>query len=326
VLARRLLRARLAVAVERLPLALDARQLGLAGGKRGGRLVARSRRALPCAPGRVERLARPAERDRGLLRPRPARLPRSARRPGRAALRAGRRAGALRREPLEPRLGLRDFGLGDAPLGLDPGMVGGRLGQRQFGGAAGALGVFGRALELRSPPFVLRQRRLAGGKVLRQLLQRVGRVGCQRSASPRSSSRRCFCRSRSARRCSAASSWLDSAGHAVPCALASSRRSASSSRTSASFSAAACCAFCAPCAAVCAARRARSRLAPAPARRRRPRRRRASGEHQPRLGVLDLLGQRLVALGLLGLATQRRDLAVEPGHQVLEPARLASVC
>jgi hypothetical protein len=35
-----------------------------------------------------------------------------------------------------------------------------------------------------------------------------------------------------------------------------------------------------------------------------------------------LLGQRLVALGLLGLAPQRGDLAVEPGHQVLEPGEV----
>jgi hypothetical protein len=33
------------------------------------------------------------------------------------------------------------FGIGDAPFGFDPGLIGGRLGQRQFGAAQVAVGI-----------------------------------------------------------------------------------------------------------------------------------------------------------------------------------------
>ena len=47
-----------------------------------------------------------------------------------------------------------------------------------------------------------------------------------------------------------------------------------------------------------------------------------AGKQQPRLGHTDLVAERLVALGLLGLPPQRGDLRVEPGHQVLEPGEV----
>ncbi len=47
-----------------------------------------------------------------------------------------------------------------------------------------------------------------------------------------------------------------------------------------------------------------------------------AGEQQPRLGDADLVGQRLVALGLLRLPPQAGDLAVEPGHEVFEPGKV----
>ena len=149
------------------------------------------------------------------------------------------------------------------------------------------------------------------------------RRAVSRSASPRSSSSRVFCRSRSARRSSAASSWLDSAAMRWPCALASSRRSASSSRSFGELlgqrglrllrlfgRGLAPAATCASAPSRLLARRLGSGGGIAPA-----------GEQQPRLGDADLVGQDLVALGLLGLPAQRGDLRCRARPSGLRAAR-----
>ncbi len=315
-------------AARRLPFALDPGQFGARGGERARRFVARRRSALPCracARDRAPRAPSPAPRS-----PASRALPRRRQRLLGIALRGQRAAllvdpPRLAVEPRQPRFGLRHFGLGDAPFGFDPGVVGGRLGQRQLGRAAGVfLGLDSvrgtRAGALRRPPARLRPP--PGPARASCSASAASRVS--RSASPRSSSSRWRCRSRSARRCSAASSWLDSDAMRWPCALASSRRSASSSRASASLSASAACASCASLrrglclfdagfGAPWPAARAASAAAAAS-------RQRANTSRASACWILSL--KRLVALGLPGLAAQRGDLAVEPGHQVLEPGEV----
>ncbi len=226
-------------------------------------------------------------------------------------------------EPCEPRRGLAHFGFGHAPFGLDPGVVGGGLGQRQLGRAAGALGILGRASELRPPRLVGCKGCLAGRKVLRELLERFGGIAGQPVGleaillEPRllpvevgEALLGCLELARQRR-------------HAVPVRAGvvtpvgelvarfgelpgelGLRLLRFVRRVLRRFDARV---------GVLRLRARgigrRGRVAPA-------------REQQPRLGMLDLVGQGLVALGLLGLPAQRGDLAVEPGHQVLEPGEV----
>ncbi|HSJ95646.1 MAG TPA: hypothetical protein VLC53_01155, partial [Myxococcota bacterium] len=74
--------------------------------------------------------------------------------------------------PLEPVARLRHFGLGDAPFGLDPRVVRGRLGKRQFGRAAGALGFLDIGGNCRAPLLVGSECLLASFEVGLQLVHR----------------------------------------------------------------------------------------------------------------------------------------------------------
>ncbi len=73
-------------------------------------------------------------------------------------------------------LRLRHRGLGHAPVGFHAGLVGGRLRQRQFGGAARAFGIVLRGGERGAALFVHGQRLLRGGDVLRQPRHRLGGI------------------------------------------------------------------------------------------------------------------------------------------------------
>ena len=55
---------------------------------------------------------------------------------------------------------------------------------------------------------------------------------------------------------------------------------------------------------------------------RRSRRIAPASEDQPRLGSADLVGQLAIAFGLPRLPPERGDLAVEPGHQILQPRQI----
>ena len=64
---------------------------------------------------------------------------------------------SLARQPVEPGLCLRDFRLGHTPFGLDPGVIGSRLGERQFRRPCTLIGTLELGRDLRSPFLVLHQ-------------------------------------------------------------------------------------------------------------------------------------------------------------------------
>ena len=82
-------------------------------------------------------------------------------------------------DAIEPRSHLRQLGLGDAPFGLDAGVVGGRLGQRQLDGTGRALGILGLGGDLRPPRFVGGERLFAGFQLRLEPLECIGGIAGQ---------------------------------------------------------------------------------------------------------------------------------------------------
>ena len=82
----------------------------------------------------------------------------------------------FRRSTVEPGSDLRDFRFSDAPFGFHPGIVGSRACQREFGGAAVALGLFMRAFECGPLFFIARQRLFARGQLAFEPRQSFGGI------------------------------------------------------------------------------------------------------------------------------------------------------
>ena len=175
----------IAIALECLPFALHAGQFRLGFGEFGRGGIARG---LEFRLARLHRFERVAQF--GQLRARA--LCSSARGDniGRGIL--VRQRGApfghpppFRLDPVEPAARLRDRGFGHAPFGFDPGIVCGRAGQREFGGAAVAFGLLMRAFERGALFFVARQRLFALGQFAFEPRQRFGGIaGCLLYTSP----------------------------------------------------------------------------------------------------------------------------------------------
>lgn len=72
-------------------------------------------------------------------------------------------------KPREALLGCSDFRLGDAPFGFDPGLVGGRFGQCEFGLAQVTIGIFERSSDERAALLVSRETLFALGQFAFQL-------------------------------------------------------------------------------------------------------------------------------------------------------------
>ena len=84
-------------------------------------------------------------------------------------------AGGLGFDPGEPLFGLLHGGLSDPPFGLDPGVICGRLGEREFGGAARAFAVLRLVGKGGAGGFGGGDRGAAGFKLLRQPRQSLDR-------------------------------------------------------------------------------------------------------------------------------------------------------
>ena len=82
-------------------------------------------------------------------------------------------------EPSQLRGSGRECGIGDPPFGLNPGLICGRLGKRQFGGAQAAIGIIERSGDQRTALVIGGQRRFASGQFTLQLAQRFGGVAGQ---------------------------------------------------------------------------------------------------------------------------------------------------
>ena len=180
VFARRLFRPCLAIALEGLPLALDAGEFGAGGGGGACRFVARSGQPLAARLALGQDFASPGQRPLCGL----GRLPRGGDGFVRGSFGAQRRAlffqpAGFGIQPRQPGFGLAHLGFGHAPLRLHSGMVGRGLGQGQLGRAAGLLGAFRGALELRPPRLVRRERGLARREIAFQGLERFGGVAGQ---------------------------------------------------------------------------------------------------------------------------------------------------
>ena len=78
-------------------------------------------------------------------------------------------------QPVEPRAHLRHLGLGNAPFGLDPCVIRGRLGQRQLGGTTRTFGIVGLGGDLRSARLVPLERRAT---LLQGAFEGRQRLGC----------------------------------------------------------------------------------------------------------------------------------------------------
>ena len=79
-------------------------------------------------------------------------------------------------KPIEPLLGGTQFGFGDTPFGLDPGLVRGGLRQGQLGSAQDAVGIAERGSHQRSARFVCAQRGLSGGQIAFEFSEGLGSI------------------------------------------------------------------------------------------------------------------------------------------------------
>ena len=84
-------------------------------------------------------------------------------------------ARGFRLDPGKARLSLFHRGFGNTPFGFNPGLIGGRLGEREFGGAAGAFLVFGLFGEDRAGGSGDLHRAAAGGDFIGQPRERFDR-------------------------------------------------------------------------------------------------------------------------------------------------------
>ena len=102
---------------------------------------------------------------------------------GSPSLRSAASCAAFRRRFLGEPLGAGarggDFGFGDAPVGLDPGLRGGRLGQRQFGRTRRALGGVERIGQPGPPRFLGGERGFAVRQIAFEPRQRLRRIAGQ---------------------------------------------------------------------------------------------------------------------------------------------------
>ena len=170
---------RLAVAGERLPFALDPCQFGARLRQGACGLVPRSLERRLALPHRFESLARRSQPGSGafggLARVFDLALSIAARKRG--ALFG--HAAYLGLDPVEPRAGLCDLSFDHAPFGLDPRQFRRRIGERQFGGAAGAFRILRAPDEGGALFFVVCQRLLVLGEVFREPRQRLGGIARQ---------------------------------------------------------------------------------------------------------------------------------------------------
>ena len=167
----------IAIADQRLPFALHPGQFGLGRGQRRRGFVACGLQLGLAGLLSLERGAGRGQRPGGLipgllgLGQRGQRIAFSGEAVGQVLLTPG-----LAIEPRKALLGRSQFGIGDAPFGFDPGLVGSRLGQRQFGLAQVAVGIVERGGNDRAALFVGGELLLAVGQFAFELCQRGGGV------------------------------------------------------------------------------------------------------------------------------------------------------
>ena len=82
-------------------------------------------------------------------------------------------------KPRQPLLCGGQFGLGHPPFGFNPGLIGGGLRQRQFGGAKAAVSLAQRGGDVRLAGFLGAQRALTSGQIAFQLGQGFGGIAGQ---------------------------------------------------------------------------------------------------------------------------------------------------
>ncbi|EHJ60788.1 hypothetical protein NSU_2170 [Novosphingobium pentaromativorans US6-1] len=218
---------------------------------------------------------------------------------------------------------LRQFGLGNAPFGLDAGLLGGRLRQFEFGGAGGAFGAFqgiGQTGAVRLVGckllFALGQFAFEAGKRLRRIAGHavgIAAVFLEPGLLPLEIGQTLFCRFELAgERCHAVALRIGivaavgqfvtrfdqrfgSGGLGVLRQLRGLLRLIDAGLRGLGFLARGLCGS--------------GGIAPA-------------GIDEARLGQPDFVGEGLVLLGRPGLAAQRGDLLVEPGHDVFEAGKV----
>ena len=310
----------IAVALQRFPFALDARQFGAGLGQLRRCRIARRLQFRLARLHRLDRAAQVAEARACFFRCRTRRGDIGV---GILARQRGALFGhapSLCLDPVEPRARLRDRSFGDAPFSLDPGIVGSRARQREFGGAAVALGLFASAFQRRAAFLVGGQRLFAFGEFAFEPRQRLGGVPRQAVGIAAVGLEPRLLAVEIGQPLFGGLELAGQRGHAVAMRAGIV---AAIGLFLARFGQP----FRGPALRLLRLVGGRLRLVHArfriggsglglfgcrggiaPAR-----------EDQPGLGGLYLVGQFPVALGLLRLPAERGDLAVQPGHDVLEP-------
>ena len=226
-------------------------------------------------------------------------------------------------DPRQTQLSGGQLGLGDAPFGFDPGLIGGRLGQGQFGVAQGPVSIVEAGGDQWPALFIGDQRRFACGQFAFEPGERFGSVAGQAVSLAAIFLEPLVLAFKVGEALLSRFKLVGQRGHPVAVragivapvgqflARLGQRLRGSVLGLLRRLHRGLCSGdarFCAHRLAACRLSR-RRRIAPA-------------REHQPRLGQLDLVRQRLVALRRAGLTAQRSDLLIELALQVFQPGQI----